>query len=241
MYNRLKKDLKKCFQAPEPEHKEEFLKTIKRTDTSLLKFIPEQIRYIRKYVWIVSVEIFLGAVYAAYRINLNIVWIVSSLVPFLALMAVTETSKSSFYGMEELELSTLYDRRSIFLSKLLILGIFNMAIMCAFIPFCFAWSLYTMPQVILYVFVPYLLNVFLCLIITHRIRGKQSIYVSMVVSFTIGIMDLYFHSSSSRIFDSAFNLIWFILFLGLIVLIFAEIIRILKEMRRQQWDFTLTD
>lgn len=241
MYRRLKKDLKKCFQAPESTRKEEFLADIRQVNSSLLKFIPGQVYYIRKYIWIVSVAIFLAAVYGAYRINLNIVWCASAMVPLLALMAVTEISKSSFYGMEELELSTLYDRRSIFLSRLFILGLFNMVLMCAFLPFCYKWSVYTLQQVVLYVFVPYLLSAFFCLVFTHHIRGKQSVYICTVFSFMIGILDLLLHTTARRIFDVSYNVIWIILFLGLIFLIIAEIMKIIKKMRKQQWDFTLTD
>ena len=50
--------------------------------------------------------------------NSNVLWITAALLPFVALLAVTEGTRSAVYGMEELELATRFSLKSVLLARL---------------------------------------------------------------------------------------------------------------------------
>lgn len=82
----------------DPREKKAFLKKIPVPRANMSSFILTQIFFIRKRIWAVSILIFAAAVLGTYIIDLNAVWLVSSLVPFLAMEVVTESGKSAPAG-----------------------------------------------------------------------------------------------------------------------------------------------
>ena len=65
MNKKLKKALQNAFEPPKPIHEKEFIKQFPQPTISTLSFVLSQIRYIQKYVWIVSFAVFLIALMGA--------------------------------------------------------------------------------------------------------------------------------------------------------------------------------
>lgn len=59
MNKKLKDALKDSFEAPMPVKKEEFLHGIQMPPISSLEFVYSQAAYIHKWIWVLSVMIFL--------------------------------------------------------------------------------------------------------------------------------------------------------------------------------------
>ena len=98
----LKKQIAKAFDAPAPRDKAQFVRSLPRPHINTKAFIFSQIPFIKKSIWLLSVLIVLPAVWGASFASENTVWIVSAFTPFLALLLITESAKSTLYGMNEL-------------------------------------------------------------------------------------------------------------------------------------------
>lgn len=105
MNKKLKKALQNAFEPPKPIHEKEFIKQFPQPTISTLSFVLSQIRYIQKYVWIVSFAVFLIALMGARAFEKDVLWVISALIPFIALSLVTENARSNTYSMAEFEMS----------------------------------------------------------------------------------------------------------------------------------------
>ena len=77
MNKKLKKALQNAFEPPKPIHEKEFIKQFPQPTISTLSFVLSQIRYIQKYVWIVSFAVFLIALMGARAFEKDVLWAVS--------------------------------------------------------------------------------------------------------------------------------------------------------------------
>ena len=178
----LKKQIAKAFDAPAPRDKAQFVRSLPRPHISTKAFIFSQIPFIKKSIWLLSVLIVLPAVWGASFASENTVWIVSAFTPFLALLLITESAKSTLYGMNELEMASRFSLKNIVLARLTILGIFNFAIFCIIIPICHIANSISLVQTGVYLFVPYLLTTSISLYIVRHFRNKEAIYGCMAVA-----------------------------------------------------------
>ena len=173
----LKKGLKQVYEAPKPQGKEVFLRTLADPELSVREFLFGQLGYIRKWNWILAGMVFVFAVICMYVGNANYLVIFSGMVPFLALATVTESSRSIRYGMEELELAGRFSLREIVMARLGILGAGNLLLLGVICPVLF-WQRYmTMVQLGANILMPYLLTCCLSLFAVRKIRGRESGYV----------------------------------------------------------------
>lgn len=130
MNKKLKRALEAGFDAPKPVDKERFLKTLRYPKISYLDFLFRQLFYIRKRVWVLSAMIVLIGWAAAFLSPLPIhwptesekVWIVSAILPFLALLTATEIYRSSLNRMAELEISCRFSLSQIIVARTTLLG-----------------------------------------------------------------------------------------------------------------------
>lgn len=122
MNRRLKRALAASFSPPPPQRKTVFLRTLPQPDLSLGTFLWNQIPYLRKRTWLLSCGVLLPAVWGGSCMNPNVLWITAALLPFVALLAVTEGTRSAVYGMEELELATRFSLKSVLLARLCLVG-----------------------------------------------------------------------------------------------------------------------
>lgn len=73
MKRALREELKRAFEAPEPLHKKTFLRTLEQSKISMPAFVLAQIGYIRRWVWILSVLVFVVSV-------MGVVWMAAETV-----------------------------------------------------------------------------------------------------------------------------------------------------------------
>lgn len=241
MNRKLKKELSECFRAPDPREKKAFLKKIPVPRANMSSFILTQIFFIRKRIWAVSILIFAAAVLGTYIIDLNAVWLVSSLVPLLAMEVVTESGKSGACGMEELEKSARFSLKSVVMARFLILGIFNLGIM--FFLSCICREAVNMPLMrsVVYLFVPYLLTAFISLRIVRQFRSREGMYGCIVTAVLVGVCNLVIHRISANIHLSGEYVCWGIAAALLALLTGVELYKMLKETEEYRWNLSLTD
>lgn len=171
--------LKQAFEPPEPEWKRTFLRTLSRRRISSFSFMLAQTEYIRKWVWALSFFLLGGAFVGAVCMEKETLWIISGMLPFAAMTAVTENFKSLLYDMEELEMAARFSFKSVVLARMGILGAGHISLFVILIPAtCFS-SDCTLLQTGVYLLVPYLLTTVSCLWITRKIGSRDAMYACM--------------------------------------------------------------
>ena len=130
MRKEMRQALEKAFEAPKALGKQHFLKEHKgkRYYIRMDEFILLQVGYIRKRTWMISAVVFILGITAASVMKSELVWVLSAVMPFLALTIISEWMRSIAYGMFELEQVTRFSFKSVLLARLGILGMANFLI-----------------------------------------------------------------------------------------------------------------
>lgn len=243
MNKKLKKDIQKVFEAPTPNQLEKaiFLKTLPKPKISTLQFILTQATFLRKSTLLISSMLIIPALLGTYYIDLNTLWVISSLIPFLALLAITESTRSAVYGMIEFEISTRFSLKSVLLAKLSILGVLDFIILCCVTPLCCINSKIPLFQTTIYLFVPYLLTVNISLWITRHFQDKESIYSCMSVAVLISGLNAILHFIAKFIYQFSYFNWWLLLAVILIIGMINELSRTIKQTEEYKWNLSLTD
>lgn len=212
MNSQLKKRIKKAFAAPEPDWQEKvrLLNMLPRSRISMLQFVLAQAAYLRKITLVLSALLLFPALMGAYYTDLNILWTVSAFVPFLGLLAVTESTRSVMYGMDELEMSTRFSLKSVILARMSILGLLDVLLLCCVIPLCRISSDITILQTAVYLFVPYLLTVNISLWITRRFHSKGAVYACMSIAVLVSAANEGLHMIADFVYQFS-NVKWWLL------------------------------
>lgn len=243
MKKHLKQQIQSAFEAPIPNQQEKarFLKRIPKSKISTWKFTFMQFTYLRKWVLILSMLLLFPAIKGAYHISQNTLWIISAFIPFLGLLAVTESTRSSTYGMSEFELSTRFSLKCVVLARLGILGVIDMVVLCCLIPLCSAGSKFSLLQTGLYLFVPYLFTTNTSLWITRCFHNQEAVYGCMGIAILVSITNTGLHFKANFVYQFSYINWWIILFLFSIGKLIYEIYYTIKQTEEYTWNSSLTD
>ena len=243
MDNKLKRNIQKAFEAPQPNRQEKirFLRALPAPRISMFRFILVQASYMRKMTLVFSVLLLLPAVIGANYISENTLWIVSAFVPILGLLAVAESTRSTMYGMSEFEMSTRFSLKSVVMARMSVLGVLDFIVLVCAIPLCYTGSRFSLLQTGLYLLVPYMLTVNISLWIIRHFQSRETVYVCMSVAALIGGANVGLHFITDLIYQNA-NIVWWFI---LLVLLFAgmahEIYLAIKQTEEYTWNLSLTD
>lgn len=140
MDRKLQNELRAAFHAPAPERKAAFLKQHCRRELGRWELAAVQAGYIRWWVWGLSLGLFGAILWAAGRPYRAGLVCAAALTPFLALLAVAESGRARFYHMDELELACRVPRASVVLARMLVLGLFHLALLGGLAPALAVWG-----------------------------------------------------------------------------------------------------
>ncbi len=230
MNRALKQQLKQAFAFPAPDRQEKarFLRTLHRPQISIWQFIFVQITYLRKRVLALSLLFLVPGLTGAGNMNPNTLWILSALIPFLGLLAVTESTRSAKYGMQELEMSARFSLKSVVLAKMSILGLLDGFVICCLIPLCRSGSL-SLLQAGIYLLVPYLLTVTVSLWLTRRFHGREALYGCMCTAALVSMTNFGLSILADFLYQITYIYWWIILSVLLIGRMVWEICQTMKQ------------
>ncbi len=233
-----KRRIRMAFDAPAPDRqkKERFLRTLPQPKISIPQFIFYQIAYMRKRTWVLSVLLLVPALIGAYQIKESTLWTVSSFVPFLGLLAVSESTRSTKYGMCEFEMTTRFSLKNILLARMCVTGILDFTILCCMIPLCHTGNGILLLQTGVYLFVPYLLTVNLCLWFTRHFRGKENIYGCMSIAVLISGANGLMHYGNAQLFQNTSAVVWGMVSALLLAGMAYEISRTIRQTEELVWN-----
>lgn len=238
MNKKLKSEIKKAFEAPAPdaERKVLFFNSLPRRRISMREFVFTQVAFIRKSAWVISALLLFPALLGAYLSSENTIWEVSAFVPFIAMVAITESMKSSIYEMKELEMAARFSLTNVVLARLLVLGVFDLIILVCLIPICYANNTFHLVQVAVYLFAPYFLTATISLWISRRFRHKEVLYGCMCVATIISVLYMLLHLFAAFIFTISTIHWWLIFMLLLLVEMTREICLTVKQTEVIAWN-----
>ena len=135
-----------------------------------------QAGYIRKEVWIFSAFVLGLALVGACGLKKDILWMVSSLLPFVALLAVAENAKSITCNMAELEMASRFSLKSVLFARMGVVGAVHLTLLSVLIPLGHMYGVRTFFETGVYMLLPYLAATVSGLWITRKFRGKEAVY-----------------------------------------------------------------
>ncbi|MDR1804417.1 MAG: hypothetical protein LBQ94_12510 [Treponema sp.] len=244
MNRKMKEGLRTAFDTPPPKRKSEFLLSLNFPKINRFDFILAQIGYIRKRVWIItmlsSALALLVPRLQAGENALNVIWIVSSFLPFIALAGITEIARGVSYNMAELEMSCKHTFSDIVLARLGILACANMIVFAAVMASLRLVINVEIPRLGIYLFTPFLLTCALSLFALNRLRSREGIYICGGISCFVSIFNALLSSEYSRAFSGEYMVFWGAAFFILLLWTAGEIIKLIRRTEEYQWNLSLT-
>ena len=191
---KIKKALRSAFKPPEPRNKDKFIGSMCYPKLSYSEFILSQICYIRKRVWLFSAAVLLAVIGAVYIIPQNemyIVWIISTLIPFLALMTAMEISRSDIFGMTEIEAGCRYSLPQLVGARMIILGVCNFAVISAVAVILGFFSPFGIIKAALYILTPYITVNGIALVVLDKVAGSERVYINVAATLVISLAGIF--------------------------------------------------
>ncbi len=202
MERKRKEELFRYFEAPKPERKRAFIRQYGKAKLNLPYIVAMQARYISKGVWIFS-GLFFGMIYiAAQMTEVKYVSFVLSVIPFLVMCSVAETTRSYRYGMEELELSARFSLKSIVLARMIVLGVGNLLVLTG------TMLLLRSHVNIACIMTPYFLTAGGSLYIVRRLRGAEGVLPCFALAVVVCILELYLSWQPINMFAPEYVWLW---------------------------------
>ncbi len=195
---KLKEAVKLAFVVPPPVKKRAFLKLIPEKGISSFEFMIIQAGYINKKMWLFSLFVLGVAIAGTYGWKRDMLWIISSLLPFAALLAVTENAKSITYNVAEMEMASRFSLKSVLFARMGAVGAVHLILLTILIPVGQIYGARSFFETGVYMLLPYFAAIASGLWITRRLRGKEVVYVC--TGFTILISGINIVINDERIF-----------------------------------------
>jgi hypothetical protein len=240
MNRNLKSNIRAAFEPPKNNKKDEFLHNLNYPKTNYFDFIYSQVGYIRKRVWTIFTLSLLGVLFfvntASFAYEEKFIWIISSILPFVALVAISELSRSSICLMSELEMSCKYSLTDVILTRMGILSGTFVLFFSLLIILLAEKTEYGFLRLGLYVLVPFLLTCSLSLYVINKLKTKELINVCGGVSCFISFLSADLVFSMKTVYLSQYLYIWGILFILSLIIIAYQALRYINNMEEIQWN-----
>lgn len=232
----MKRFLTEAFEAPAPKQKNEFLKRMERPHISIFSFMLQQVLYIRKRVWLISLLASVFAFLSIGYIGADSLWIISALLPFVALCAVTENTRSAVYGMAELEMTSRFSLKSITLARLSVIGVLHFLIFCMLVLLTGKSTALPIFRASIYLLVPYLLTSVLSLTAARKIHGKEVLYACTGISILVSSLNFVVKEMLPNVYGEKQFVWWCVLVIYLLVRMLNEYKRTIYQTEELVWN-----
>ncbi len=206
----LKKEIYSAAEPPAPKNRDVFLKNLQYPKLSYPEFVFSQIGYIRKRIWVLSALALLAGICAVCFFsdkNVQVLWVISSFAPFLAVFTSAEISRSSVFGMSEIEAACRFSIPQLAGARMLILGVCDFAVISAgtivsgfFSPFGIALSA-------LYILTPYVCVCGISLAVFRKARGQDGVYLSGGLALAVSIFGMILFGENKLFVTARFGIV----------------------------------
>ena len=229
---RIEQALEDVFAAPCPMGKTAFLKQHRRCELSYRRLIVLQVRYVRWWVWLLSLVLSGFILITVSRSGKSALWCISALTPFFALMAITENGRAQLYQMEELELACRMSRQSAMLARMVAIGLFHLFLFTLLV----AYRAVEVVQAGVYLLTPYFLTVALGLELSRRFRGRDGLVACSAVAVTVSALGPLAETVRPALYQAENLVLWGTVLVAVIMAAAAEFTLQIKRLGDLQWN-----
>lgn len=187
----IKQELLSYYQAPKPGRKQEFLQCLSEPGMTSWQFMRVQAGYIKKWIWGISVVLLILLLSCCCFFSKNILNVMASFAPFIAMSLLAESSRSYVYGMEELELATRFSLKSVLLARMGILALFHLFLLLVMVLFSTGSDASQYFLAGLCILLPYFTSISIGLPLIRRFHGRESGYLCVAVAVIVSIVSWY--------------------------------------------------
>lgn len=189
--NQIKQELLCYYQAPKPEKKQEFLRRLSEPGMTSRQFMRVQAGYIKKWIWGISVVLLILLLPYCSFFHKNVLNVMASFAPFIAMSLLAESSRSYVYGMEELELATRFSLKSILLARMGILAVFHLLLLSVMVFFSVGSGTGRYFLAGIRILLPYFTSISIGLPLIRRFHGRESGYLCVAVAIMVSVLSRY--------------------------------------------------
>jgi len=194
-----------------------------------------QASYIRKWVWLLSFGVFLVALVGGCLLEREVLWLLSSLMPFLALSMIAENVRSEKYGMTELEMATRFSLRSVVLARMGVVGICHLVLLGLLMLLDYRDGAVSVFQTGVYLLVPYLLTDVGSLWLVRKMRNREALYASLGFAGFVSVMPIVSQYTKEFLYRAQ-NFGWWVLALiVLCIVMVSEWRKRIGNMEEMEW------
>lgn len=229
MDRKLKTAVRKAFEPPAPTHGQAFWREHRQPPITMAAFVYTQAFYIRKWVWMLDLCVFVAALSGAAYIGKDMLWCICAMTPLLALALLTENGRSESCGMAEFEMATRFSLRSVILARMGILGLTDGVLLCLLAGLGRFYGGVPLAQAGVYMICPYLLTAFLGMWAARVIHGRESAYLCVGIAVAVSLLCVFTHFSWPVLYERRYFSWWTVCFLLLCVGIVRESCHIIKR------------
>jgi len=172
MNDKLINELKKAYDVS-PRNKEKFIRSIRKNDLSLFKFVLLQCKYMHNNAFLKCFILVILLSLICIKANTNdTLLFVSAGIPLIVLVMIYELETSKIYSVEELEQATRFSLKTLVLSRLLITGIVSFVSVVLISVITIKTKEVSNIQTCVYFFLPYCLTIILCMKILRKYKDE---------------------------------------------------------------------
>lgn len=187
----IKQELFFYYQAPKPDRKQEFLQHFSEPGMTSWQFMRGQAGYIKKWIWGISILLLLLLLSCCSFFHKDMLNVMASFAPFIAMSLLAEGSRSYVYGMEELELATRFSLKSVLLARMGILAVFHLFLLLVMVLFSVGSGAGQYCLAGIRILLPYFTSISIGLPLIRRFHGRESGYLCVAIAVIVSILSWY--------------------------------------------------
>lgn len=242
----MKKNIKKSFSTTIPKYDENKLNNLIDliNETTLYpnqgltfwEFYLQQIKFINKKIFILQL-LFLLSILVVINISNSILNLQTCLTicgPFLFILGISELTRSFSYKTIELESTTKFNTYEVLLSRITIIGLFNIFIMSLIILIIGIYTTYPLFLTCLHLVVPFMITAFGNLALLNKLSSSFTKYYCLFYSISILIASFILSEFIPFLYLKSSITIWISLFLLSLIGITIQFRYLLKSINYQK-------
>ena len=211
----LKEAIREAYYIPPPDKKDTFIREYRKKTgyqkTGICSIIWKQAAYIRKYVWLLTFAVFGVAVIGLETDYSQTVLLIAAIMPYVSALALLETFRSSFYGMNELEKATRFSLKGILFARTAVIGIAHITMLLCLVLMIGKRESFGYLMTGAVITIPYLVSSIISMEIERTPYGRDHAYASIVVAAMVSGLVYVVSMSDQKIFSEAYHMGWIML------------------------------
>lgn len=172
----IKRMISNAYMLPETDKGRSFVRNHEKRSLRIMDILKVEFRYMGIPSVFSSLFLWVLFLIVSRTRDMDVIWIVSALIPLCAIVPMILLSGSERYGMDELEASSRFSLRYVRLVRMLIIGLFTIGVFGGIGIIMKTISFISCIDYMIFVVIPYLLSDFGAMLVARKWYGKENIF-----------------------------------------------------------------